>query len=84
MNLRAITENHGADQEIGSLTKSILKPYGNAAAKPTARKLNFNRSPGFFRQVDWHSGSFGTLKSHITTSHWIYTKSSLGNLKVRV
>ena len=39
MNLRIITKNRGADPEIGFLTKSILKPYGRAAAMPTAWEL---------------------------------------------
>ena len=37
MNLRIITKNHTADPEKGFLTKSLLKPYGHAAAMPTAR-----------------------------------------------
>ena len=28
MNLRIITKNHGANPEIGFLTKSISQPYG--------------------------------------------------------
>ena len=36
MNLRIITKNHAVDPEIGLLTKSILKPYGRAAAMPTS------------------------------------------------
>ena len=40
MNLRIITKNNAADPEIGFLTKSILKPYGHAAAIPTAWELN--------------------------------------------
>ena len=36
MNLRIITKNHEADQEIGVLKKSISKPYGRATAKPAA------------------------------------------------
>ena len=39
MNLRIITKNHGADLEIGFLTKSILKSYGRAVAMPTAWEL---------------------------------------------
>ena len=39
MNLRLITKNYGADQEIGFLTKSILKPYGRATAMPPAWEL---------------------------------------------
>ena len=39
MNLRLMTKHHAADLEIGFLTKSILKPYGRAAAMPTAREL---------------------------------------------
>ena len=39
MNLRIITKHHAADPEIGFLTKSILKPYGRAAAMPTAWEL---------------------------------------------
>ena len=40
MNLMIIRKNRGADPEIGFLTKSILKPYGRAAAMPTAWELN--------------------------------------------
>ena len=36
MNLRIITKNRAADPEIGFITKSILKPYGRAAAMPRA------------------------------------------------
>ena len=36
MNLRIITKNHAADQEIGLLKKSISKPYGRATAMPPA------------------------------------------------
>ena len=39
MNLRIITKNHAADQEIAFLTKSVPKPYGLAAAMPTAWEL---------------------------------------------
>ena len=40
MNLKIITTNHAADSKIRFLTKSILKPYGHAAAIPTAWELN--------------------------------------------
>ena len=39
MNLRMITKNRTADLGMGFLTKSILKPYGRAAATPTACEL---------------------------------------------
>ena len=39
INLRVITKNRTADPEIGFLNKSILKPYGRAAAMPTACDL---------------------------------------------
>ena len=39
MNLRIITKNHAADQEIGFLPKSISKPNGCATAMPTAWEL---------------------------------------------
>ena len=39
LKLRLITENRAADPEIGFLIKSILKPYGHAAAMPTAYEL---------------------------------------------
>ena len=42
MNLRIITANHEADPEIGFLSKSILKPYGRAAVKPTAWELKYD------------------------------------------
>ena len=44
MNLRIIKKNQAADPEIGFLTKSILQPYGHAAAMPTAWELNFSLS----------------------------------------
>ena len=44
MNLRMITKNHAADPGLGFLTKSILKPYGRAAAMSTAWELNENDS----------------------------------------
>ena len=34
MNSRLITKNHEADPEIGFLTKSISKRYGNETAMP--------------------------------------------------
>ena len=40
MNLRIKTRNRAADPEIGFVTKSIFKPYGHAAAMPTAWELN--------------------------------------------
>ena len=43
MNLRIITKNHASDPEIGFLTKSILKPYGRAAALPTALVFKMTR-----------------------------------------
>ena len=36
MYLRIITKNHAAYPEIGSLIKSISKPYGRATAMPPA------------------------------------------------
>ena len=36
INLRIITKNHGADQEIGSLGKSISMSNSCATAMPTA------------------------------------------------
>ena len=42
INLRMITKNHAADQEIGFLTKSISKPYGRAMAMPPAWELTTN------------------------------------------
>ena len=39
MNLRLITENDAAYQEIGFLTKSMSTPYGRAMVMPTAWKL---------------------------------------------
>ena len=39
MNLRVITKNHAADQEIGFLTKSTLEPNDCATAMPTAWEL---------------------------------------------
>ena len=36
MNLKIVTKNHAADQEIGFLIKSISEPYGRATAMPTA------------------------------------------------
>ena len=39
MNIRVITKNHATDPEIALLTKSISKPYGRAAAMPTASEL---------------------------------------------
>ena len=39
MNLRLIMKNHAEDQEIGFLTKFILKPHGCTAAIPTAWEL---------------------------------------------
>ena len=39
INFRIITKNRAADPEIGFLAESILKPYGRAAAIPTAWKL---------------------------------------------
>ena len=42
MNLRIIMKNHRADPEIEFLIKSILKPYGRAAAMPTAWELRIS------------------------------------------
>ena len=39
MNLRIITKNDAADQEIGFHTKSTSKPYGRATAMPPAWEL---------------------------------------------
>ena len=39
MNLRFITKNHAADQEIKFLTKSISKPHGRATVMPLAWEL---------------------------------------------
>ena len=43
INLKIITKNHAADQEIGFLTKSISKPVGRATAMPTARELRIRK-----------------------------------------
>ena len=43
MNSTIITKNHGADPEIGLLTKSISKPYGLATARPPAWELKIIR-----------------------------------------
>ena len=42
-----MTKNCAGDPEIKFVTKSILKPYGRAAAMPTALELNkdINYSP---------------------------------------
>ena len=40
MNLKIVTKNHAADQEIGFLAKSISKSNGCATAMPTAWKLS--------------------------------------------
>ena len=39
MNYGIITKNHAADPEKGFLNKSILRPFGRAAAMPTAWEL---------------------------------------------
>ena len=39
MNLRIIAKNLATDQEIGVLSKSILKQYDRTAAYPTAWEL---------------------------------------------
>ena len=39
MNSRIVKKNRAADQEIGFLTKAILKPYGHSAVMPTAWEL---------------------------------------------
>ena len=44
MNLRIITKNHGANPEIGFLTKAISKPYFWATAMPPAWELNFRNA----------------------------------------
>ena len=41
INFRIITKNRTADPEIEFITKSILKPYGRAAAMPKAWELKF-------------------------------------------
>ena len=48
MNLRLITENDAAYQEIGFLTKSISTPYGRAMVMPTAWKLRVFLRTNFF------------------------------------
>ena len=40
MNLRVKTKNNTTDPELGFRTKSILKPYGRATAKPPAWELS--------------------------------------------
>ena len=40
INLKIITKNHAADQEIGFLTKSISNLKGCATAMPTGWELN--------------------------------------------
>ena len=42
MNFMVIMKNRASDPEKGFLTKSILKPYGRAAAMPTAWELKSN------------------------------------------
>ena len=39
MNSRIIMKNHAADPAMGSLTKSISKPFGRATAMPPAWEL---------------------------------------------
>ena len=55
MNLRTITKNHEADPEIGILTKSILKPYDRATARPPAWELLFfiGKSSEFRAEKIW-------------------------------
>ena len=59
MNLRIITKSHQAESEIGFLTKSILKPYGRAAAMPTVWKLIFDpikaTATAFILVAYWHA-----------------------------
>ena len=41
MKFKIITKIHEADPEIGFVSKSILKPFGRAKAKPPAWELTY-------------------------------------------